>query len=105
MRVLYPTPETEEEVFSEREEEVRSYPVRGVCGIDGGHSRVPALRYVRAGATLVLKARPNEDWGSLARTPTSLCARGPSAGSLDDRLHLVVIEGAQRGRPDVALRG
>ena len=30
-------------------------------------------------------------------------ARDLSDGSLDDRLHLVVIEGAQRGRPEVAL--
>jgi hypothetical protein len=43
--------------------------------------------------------------GGPEREPRPLWgACGPSAGSLDDRLHLVVIEGAQRGRPDVALR-
>ena len=29
-------------------------------------------------------------------------ARDLSAGSLDNRVHLVVIEGAKRGRPEVA---
>jgi hypothetical protein len=44
-------------------------------------------------------------FGAPEREPRPLWgASGPSAGSLDDRLHLVVIEGAQRGRSDVALR-
>jgi hypothetical protein len=43
----------------------------------------------------------------LQSEPRPLCVRALllSAESLDDRLHLVVIVGAQRSRPEVASRG
>src|SRR3712207_457507 len=68
----------------------------------GNHRSLRELRripYLQAPRRLTARERA----AALERTPTPVGARDLSAGSLDDRLHLVVIEGAEGGRPDVAL--